>query len=144
MFEGTLERIALETVQRLLHIDPEFLARQQEAMRQAQEQEARRRRQMQFSAPGEPGEAPQITVGNGAPAPQGFSLSATQAPVFSSPQASVQPARPLTGPMPGTVVQRPPQAMNPGMNPALKDIGRNDPCPCGSGKKFKKCHGQEA
>jgi preprotein translocase subunit SecA len=23
-------------------------------------------------------------------------------------------------------------------------IGRNDPCPCGSGKKFKKCHGQAA
>lgn len=22
-------------------------------------------------------------------------------------------------------------------------IGRNDPCPCGSGKKFKNCHGQE-
>jgi hypothetical protein len=21
------------------------------------------------------------------------------------------------------------------------DVGRNDPCPCGSGKKFKKCHG---
>jgi preprotein translocase subunit SecA len=20
-------------------------------------------------------------------------------------------------------------------------IGRNDPCPCGSGLKFKKCHG---
>jgi preprotein translocase subunit SecA len=19
-------------------------------------------------------------------------------------------------------------------------VGRNDPCPCGSGKKFKKCH----
>ena len=30
--------------------------------------------------------------------------------------------------------------------PAVKDdsgekIGRNDPCPCGSGKKYKKCHG---
>ena len=24
-----------------------------------------------------------------------------------------------------------------------KDIGRNDPCPCGSGKKFKKCCGKE-
>ncbi len=24
-----------------------------------------------------------------------------------------------------------------------KDIGRNDPCPCGSGKKFKHCHGVE-
>ena len=22
--------------------------------------------------------------------------------------------------------------------------GRNDPCPCGSGKKFKKCHGAVA
>jgi preprotein translocase subunit SecA len=22
-----------------------------------------------------------------------------------------------------------------------KDVGRNDPCWCGSGKKFKKCHG---
>jgi len=25
---------------------------------------------------------------------------------------------------------------------AIKDIGRNAPCPCGSGKKFKKCHGR--
>jgi preprotein translocase subunit SecA len=23
-------------------------------------------------------------------------------------------------------------------------VGRNDPCPCGSGKKYKKCHGSEA
>jgi preprotein translocase subunit SecA len=23
-------------------------------------------------------------------------------------------------------------------------VGRNDPCPCGSGKKYKKCHGQES
>ena len=23
-------------------------------------------------------------------------------------------------------------------------IGRNDPCPCGSGKKYKKCHGAAA
>ena len=25
-----------------------------------------------------------------------------------------------------------------------KKIGRNDPCPCGSGKKYKKCHGSPA
>jgi len=24
---------------------------------------------------------------------------------------------------------------------AAPKVGRNDPCPCGSGKKFKKCHG---
>jgi preprotein translocase subunit SecA len=23
----------------------------------------------------------------------------------------------------------------------FEKVGRNDPCPCGSGKKFKKCHG---
>ena len=23
-------------------------------------------------------------------------------------------------------------------------VGRNDPCPCGSGKKYKKCHGAAA
>lgn len=23
----------------------------------------------------------------------------------------------------------------------MKEVGRNDPCPCGSGKKFKKCCG---
>jgi preprotein translocase subunit SecA len=23
-------------------------------------------------------------------------------------------------------------------------IGRNDPCPCGSGKKYKNCHGKDA
>jgi uncharacterized protein len=22
-------------------------------------------------------------------------------------------------------------------------VGRNDPCPCGSGKKYKRCHGAE-
>lgn len=27
--------------------------------------------------------------------------------------------------------------------PAVSDkVGRNDPCPCGSGKKYKKCHGK--
>ena len=25
---------------------------------------------------------------------------------------------------------------------AFDKVGRNDPCPCGSGKKYKKCHGQ--
>ena len=25
--------------------------------------------------------------------------------------------------------------------PSSEKVGRNDPCPCGSGKKFKKCHG---
>ncbi len=40
--------------------------------------------------------------------------------------AAASPRRPPAGP--------PPQSPYAG-------VGRNDPCPCGSGKKFKKCHG---
>lgn len=32
-----------------------------------------------------------------------------------------------------------------GLKPLTRDmpkVGRNEPCPCGSQKKFKKCHGK--
>ena len=32
------------------------------------------------------------------------------------------------------------------VRPVVRDapkVGRNDPCPCGSGQKYKKCHGRE-
>jgi Plasmid pRiA4b ORF-3-like protein/SEC-C motif/Tetratrico peptide repeat len=32
-------------------------------------------------------------------------------------------------------------AKAPGDAVGLASVGRNDPCPCGSGKKYKKCHG---
>ena len=36
-----------------------------------------------------------------------------------------------------------PVAPKPVVNNGMFDnVGRNDLCPCGSGKKFKKCHGQ--
>jgi preprotein translocase subunit SecA len=25
---------------------------------------------------------------------------------------------------------------------SVEKVGRNDPCPCGSGKKYKQCHGK--
>jgi preprotein translocase subunit SecA len=28
--------------------------------------------------------------------------------------------------------------------PVVARVGRNDPCPCGSGKKYKVCHGKLA
>lgn len=34
-------------------------------------------------------------------------------------------------------VKRMPPVHTPG-----RSVGRNDPCPCGSGKKYKKCHGR--
>src|SRR5881398_1414468 len=46
---------------------------------------------------------------------------------------SSEPA-PMRVPRPAT--PEPAFARNP-----YAGVGRNDPCPCGSGKKFKKCHG---
>jgi preprotein translocase subunit SecA len=40
-------------------------------------------------------------------------------------------------PSDGTAVKQQPIKVGP-------KIGRNDPCPCGSGKKFKQCHGRDA
>jgi uncharacterized protein YecA (UPF0149 family) len=31
---------------------------------------------------------------------------------------------------------------NPKNGTSRGKVGRNDPCPCGSGKKFKQCHGR--
>ena len=43
--------------------------------------------------------------------------------------------------VPGPVQVRPPAAGP--MNPAYGErTGRNEPCPCGSGQKFKRCHGK--
>ena len=45
----------------------------------------------------------------------------------------------LTPQQPGTKIH----AINPQINNKDgQNIGRNDPCPCGSGKKYKKCHGK--
>ncbi|MBU4612009.1 preprotein translocase subunit SecA [Achromobacter sp. GG226] len=35
-----------------------------------------------------------------------------------------------------------PTGAEPVRSDALAKVGRNDPCPCGSGKKYKQCHGQ--
>jgi preprotein translocase subunit SecA len=52
--------------------------------------------------------------------------AATPAPTTAAAQASAPAA-----------------AARPALSPkALEGVGRNDPCPCGSGQKFKKCHGQ--
>jgi preprotein translocase subunit SecA len=41
----------------------------------------------------------------------------------------------------GAVVEAPP-AQAKATNPEGDKLGRNDPCPCGSGKKYKRCHGR--
>jgi uncharacterized protein YecA (UPF0149 family) len=54
----------------------------------------------------------------------------------------VDPALAAAGGQPAAPAQ-PSQAAGPAtFQRALPKVGRNDPCPCGSGRKYKQCHGQ--
>ena len=54
----------------------------------------------------------------------------------------------LTAPPPAATPRGPGMAAPPRAEPVapfVRDqpkVGRNEPCPCGSGKKYKQCHGQ--
>ncbi|MBP9750581.1 MAG: SEC-C domain-containing protein, partial [Candidatus Peribacteraceae bacterium] len=65
----------------------------------------------------------------------GVGVAADQSP-------SAAPARrvPLPHERPSSVRVKAP----PAQAASAAEVGRNDPCPCGSGKKYKKCHGQDA
>jgi preprotein translocase subunit SecA len=59
-------------------------------------------------------------------------------PAAEAPRPAGSPAAPR-GPAPGVSTS----AGRLGAAAAtVPEVGRNDPCPCGSGKKYKKCHGQ--
>jgi preprotein translocase subunit SecA len=76
-----------------------------------QRQMAARQRQMQEGR----GTAGEMTPAAEAPAGQAATAQAAQAAAQAGGRAPAQPEGPR--------------------------VGRNDPCPCGSGKKYKKCHG---
>jgi preprotein translocase subunit SecA len=57
------------------------------------------------------------------------------------------PARRVAPPAASPAPHLPAPALSSSMGPvgrataAVPEVGRNDPCPCGSGRKYKKCHG---
>jgi preprotein translocase subunit SecA len=85
------------------------------------------------------------------PAPRRQSLilndpAAESTPAFGGPVRAAAPSAVRAG---GRHAQQPPRVG--GDDAAVKTVrrdepkvGRNDPCPCGSGKKYKKCHGAAA
>jgi preprotein translocase subunit SecA len=58
--------------------------------------------------------------------------AATAASVAAAPRAAAAP---------GSAIERQPGAAPGRAAPSSGKVGRNDPCPCGSGKKYKKCCG---
>jgi preprotein translocase subunit SecA len=82
--------------------------------------------------PGRPGGSPTSGPLGGAPPrrPQPMVASKADSDGLVAPAAGTGPRPPAPGaPQPAPVG-----------NP-YAGVGRNDPCPCGSGRKFKKCHG---
>jgi len=76
---------------------------------------------------------------------QRLQTSRTDVPVqgaSSSTATASRPAGTSRSAAPGSGAMPPPQKRQP-IEPVRveKKIGRNDPCPCGSGKKYKQCHG---
>lgn len=65
-----------------------------------------------------------------------------QAPPRQAPPAPARPASNVARSGPATPTQTSSPASAP--DSQYPKVGRNDPCPCGSGKKYKKCHGQNA
>ena len=61
---------------------------------------------------------------------------ATESAAESAPSGAPSPQRPPTAPSQAGGAE-------PFVRPAQK-VGRNQPCPCGSGKKYKQCHGKLA
>ena len=52
------------------------------------------------------------------------------------------PPPPVAAPPPRMILNRGEEpAASPTVQRQADKVGRNDPCPCGSGKKYKKCHG---
>jgi len=80
-----------------------------------------------------PSDAPSTGV-RGAPAPAGAAARPEASPTGIA-QAAQGSAVPAVGAAAGSIASH---------DPGFAGVGRNDPCPCGSGKKFKKCHGSAA
>jgi preprotein translocase subunit SecA len=91
---------------------------------------------------GEPGEE-----GTAAPVRPPVARRAPQV-TLSGPATAPSPFGAIRGSGSASAVAEPPRPARTGGDDAVRQVkrdepkvGRNDPCPCGSGKKYKKCHG---
>jgi preprotein translocase subunit SecA len=117
MFNEMLARYKHDVTSMLARVRIQTEAEVREVEEQRRRQAEARERQMQMQHESAPG------VGSAAAA----EAAPQTAPADGAPRRLQQAAPPP--PRPQTVVREMPK------------VGRNDPCPCGSGKKYKQCHG---
>jgi len=130
MFTAMLDRVKFETVTRLMQIE---VRTQEEVDR---EEEERRRRLMRVLQAQHP-EMLSALAGGAEPPPDAAAPGAL--PPIGQAAMMRGGARGRGGEAPA-VPPPPPDAQGTFVRGERK-IGRNEPCPCGSGKKYKHCHG---
>jgi preprotein translocase subunit SecA len=116
LFSAMLGRVKFDTVTTLATVE----VRTQE---QVEREEAERRERLMRALQAQHAEA-QSMIGSAQPQ--------------EAPPEAAAAAQPRLGATP------PAAAMPEGVAPFVRSdrkVGRNEPCPCGSGKKFKHCHG---
>ncbi|MDE2261227.1 MAG: preprotein translocase subunit SecA [Gammaproteobacteria bacterium] len=123
MFTAMLDRVKFETVTRLMQIE---VRTQEEVDREEEE----RRRRLMRALQAQHAEAMSALAGGG-DMPEPPAAPASAAVMGSRARGGLETgaAPPLPQDSQGTFVR------------GERKIGRNEPCPCGSGKKYKHCHG---
>lgn len=89
-----------------------------------------------------PSETPDTRPSTGLPAPEPQQDDAISAAMPGARRVSPQQPRPPARQQ--VTTNRPADGGGPPAQQPVtseKTVGRNDPCPCGSGRKYKKCHG---
>jgi preprotein translocase subunit SecA len=114
LFAAMLERIKFDTVTILATLDVQV-----KSPEQIEREEEARRARLNRALQAQHAEAASLAQLSGADEPQALPQGGAR-----------QPAPPIPMQQPQ---QRPARA--------APKVGRNQPCPCGSGKKFKNCHG---
>jgi preprotein translocase subunit SecA len=95
--------------------------------------------------PSQPARPAGVAAGGGPAAGTAGGPGATGATGAAAIGGALAPRGPVRGTPnlgPAGVPGAPAQQARPGYTPTGEKIGRNDPCWCGSGAKYKKCHGR--
>jgi preprotein translocase subunit SecA len=127
LFAAMLERVKFETASTMSKIE---IRTQEEADR---EEEQRRMRLMRALQAQHAEAASALASGAGGAEPEDAAPDARPSLPSASGRAGARAATPLPPP-PNADAQGP-------FVRGERKIGRNEPCPCGSGKKYKHCHG---
>jgi len=118
LFGALLDRIKHDTVSLLSRIQVRSEAEIEEQERERERQMAARKLQLQHASP------QSVISGDAAPVGPEAAAAASAGPLAAGPTAAPEPITPVVR--------------------EGRKVGRNEPCPCGSGKKYKHCHGQLA